>query len=63
MLSIVEKYERAFELLGEEEDQLVVTGFLDWENFRILVKYLKTFYDATLIISSSNYVTSNLYFM
>jgi hypothetical protein len=27
------------------------------------VKYLKTFYNATLIISGSNYVTSSLYFM
>jgi hypothetical protein len=63
MLSTAEKYQRAFELLGEEDDQLVVPGFLDWENARAFVKYLKTFYDATLIISSSNYVTASLFFM
>jgi hypothetical protein len=63
ILSIIEKYQRAFELLGEEDDQLVVPGFLDWENVRAFVKYLKTFYNATLIISGSNYVTSSLYFM
>lgn len=27
------------------------------------MKYLKTFYDATLIISGSNYVTASLFFM
>jgi len=27
------------------------------------VKYLKTFYDATLIISGSNYITASLFFM
>jgi predicted NAD-dependent protein-ADP-ribosyltransferase YbiA (DUF1768 family) len=27
------------------------------------VKYFKTFYDATLNISGSNYVTSSFYFM
>jgi len=53
ILSIIEKYQRAFELLGEEDDQLVVPGFLDWENVRAFVKYLKTFYN----------VTSSLYFM
>jgi hypothetical protein len=63
MLSIAEKYKRAFELMGEEDEHLVVPGFLDWENVRVFVKFLKIFYDATLNISGSNYVTSNLYFM
>jgi hypothetical protein len=63
MLSIAEKYQRAFEVLGEEDSQLVVPGYLDWENARAFVKYLKTFYDATLIISGSNYVTASLFFM
>jgi hypothetical protein len=63
MLNIAEKYQRAFELMGEEDNQLVVPGFLDWENVRVCVKFLKTFYDATLKISGSTHVTSNRYFM
>jgi hypothetical protein len=63
ILSIAEKYQRGFEVLGEEDCQLVVPGYLDWENARAFVKYLKTFYDATLIISGSNYVTGSLFFM
>jgi hypothetical protein len=61
MLSFAEKYQRAFEVLGEEDSQLVIPGYLDWEN--AFVNYLKTFYDATLIISGSNYVTASLFFM
>ncbi|XP_060972145.1 zinc finger BED domain-containing protein RICESLEEPER 4-like [Cannabis sativa] len=34
----------------------------DWENARIFVKFLKTFYEVTLKFSGSSYVTSNLYF-
>jgi hypothetical protein len=63
MLSIAEKYQKAFELLGEEDSHLVVPGSLDWENARAFVKYLQIFYDATLNMSGSNYVTSSLYFM
>jgi hypothetical protein len=63
MLSTAEKYQRAFEVLGEEDSRLVVPTYLDWENARAFVKYLKTFYDATLIISGSNYVTASLFFM
>jgi hypothetical protein len=63
MLSIAEKYQRAFEVLGEEDSQLVVPTYIDWENARAFVKYLKTFYDVTLIISGSNYVTASLFFM
>ncbi len=63
MLSIAEKYQRAFEVLGEEDSQLVVPTYIDWENARAFVKYLKTFYNATLNISGSTYVTSNLCFL
>jgi hypothetical protein len=54
---------KTFELLGEEDSHLVVPGSLDWENARAFVKYLQIFYDATLNMSGSNYVTSSLYFM
>jgi hypothetical protein len=43
MLSIAEKYQRAFERMGDEDTQLVVPEFLDWENARIFVTFLKTF--------------------
>jgi hypothetical protein len=43
MLSIAEKYQKAFELLGEEDSHLVVPGSLDWENARAFVKYLQIF--------------------
>jgi hypothetical protein len=49
--------------MGEDENNLVIPGFLDWENDRAFMKFLKTFYDATLNMSGSTYVTSNLYFM
>jgi hypothetical protein len=64
MLSIAEKYQRAFDRMGEDpQNQLKAPELLDWENARVFVKFLKTFYDATLNISGSKYVTSNLYFM
>ena len=63
MLNIAEKYQRTFELIGEEDNHLVVPRFLDWENVKIFVKFLKTFYDATLNIYDSTHVTSNRYFM
>jgi hypothetical protein len=63
MLSIAGKYQREFEVLGDEDSQLGVPGYLDRENARAFMKYLKTFYDATLIISGSNYVTVSLFFI
>jgi hypothetical protein len=53
MLSIVENYQKIFELKGEDENNhLVVPRFLDWENARAFVKFLKAFYNTTLNISS-----------
>lgn len=64
MLSIAEKYQRAFDRMGEDpENKLNAPELLDWENARVFVSFLKTFYDATLNISGSKYVTSNLCFM
>ncbi|XP_059462001.1 zinc finger BED domain-containing protein RICESLEEPER 2-like [Corylus avellana] len=42
MLCTAEKYEKAFELLGEEDHQFVVPSMIDWENARAFVKFLKT---------------------
>ncbi|KAF3628118.1 hypothetical protein FXO37_29536 [Capsicum annuum] len=35
----------------------------DWENVRTMVKFLKTFYDLTLKVSASKYVTTNVHFV
>ncbi|KAM3324153.1 hypothetical protein P3S67_005304 [Capsicum chacoense] len=35
----------------------------DWENVRAMVKFLKTFYDLTLKVSGSKYVTTNAHFV
>ncbi|KAG2701851.1 hypothetical protein I3760_06G063300 [Carya illinoinensis] len=49
MLSIAEKYEKAFVLMKVREA-------------RVFINFLKVFYDATLKISGSSYVTSNMLF-
>ena len=36
---------------------------MDWEKIRVLSKFLKIFYDATLRFSGANYVTSNSFFL
>ena len=51
MLCTADKYEKAFELLGEEDHLFVVPSIIDWENDRAYVKFLKTFYDVTLKFS------------
>jgi hypothetical protein len=64
MLSFAEKYEKAFALLEEDEsNHFVAPSSIDWENARIFVKFLKSFYDATLKFSTSKNVTSNSYFI
>jgi hypothetical protein len=51
MLCTAEKYKKAFELLGEEDQQFVAPSIIDWEYARAFVKFLKTFYDAMLKFS------------
>jgi hypothetical protein len=36
--------------------------FEDWESVRVFLKFLKLFYDVTMRLSGSLYVTSNIYF-
>ncbi|KAG2679651.1 hypothetical protein I3760_11G059800 [Carya illinoinensis] len=62
MLSIAEKYEKAFVLMRMRESQLAVPPFEDWQRARVFIKFLKVFYYATLKISGSSYVTSNMLF-
>jgi hypothetical protein len=35
--------------------------FVDWERIKIFLKFLKLFYNATMRLSGSLYVTSNMY--
>ena len=48
--------------MGVKESQLLAPPFEDWQMARIFIKFLKVFYDATLKISGSLYVTSNMLF-
>ncbi|XP_062158842.1 zinc finger BED domain-containing protein RICESLEEPER 2-like [Alnus glutinosa] len=64
MLTTAEKYQRAFDLLGEDEhNHFVVPQPIDWENARAFATFLQTFYEATLKFSGSTHVTSNSYFL
>jgi hypothetical protein len=64
MLSSAEKYQKAFTRLGEEDDNhFVVPSNTEWENIEEFVKFLKSFYEATLKFSSSIHVTVNSYFI
>ena len=44
---------------GNRDEPLVD---LDWENAKISVRFLKTFYDTTLKFCGSMHVTSSAYF-
>jgi hypothetical protein len=64
MLSIAEKYQRAFDLLGEDDhNHFVVPQPIDWENDRAFATFLQTFNETTLKFSGSTHVTSNSYFL
>ncbi|KAB1205139.1 putative AC transposase [Morella rubra] len=76
MLERAEKFRGVFENMLEEDENLVMflneddhgrkglgtPSFEDWEHIRQLVKFLKVFYEITLHISGSKYVTSNAFF-
>ncbi|XP_059436865.1 zinc finger BED domain-containing protein RICESLEEPER 3-like [Corylus avellana] len=64
MLNSAEKYEKAFALLEEDDGKhFVAPRSIEWETARLFVRFLKSFYDATLKFSSSKNVTSNSYFI
>ncbi|XP_059438525.1 zinc finger BED domain-containing protein RICESLEEPER 2-like [Corylus avellana] len=64
MLSSAEKYEKAFALLEENKGKyFVAPSSIEWESARLFVRFLKSFYNATLKFSSSKNVTSNSYFI
>lgn len=51
------QFNREFYRGGDKEAPI----FEDWENMRAFIKFLKTFYDATLKFSGSLYSTSNTF--
>ncbi|KAE8736029.1 hypothetical protein F3Y22_tig00000218pilonHSYRG00217 [Hibiscus syriacus] len=72
MLDAAVKFKTTFDRLGEQDfkyrDELSSSKMkglptdLDWEHARALLPFLRAFYDATLKLSGSSYVTSNYYF-
>ncbi|KAF7832042.1 zinc finger BED domain-containing protein RICESLEEPER 2-like [Senna tora] len=71
MLDTAEKFEKAFDRLEfDDPNYLSVLNNEggcptsdDWKRARVFVKFLKVFYDATLVFSGSLHVTSNALLM
>ncbi|XP_052108077.1 zinc finger BED domain-containing protein RICESLEEPER 1-like [Arachis duranensis] len=69
MLVTALKHQKAFELLEMQDKKFVkelnkergVPSIQDWDYAKSVLSFLEMFYDATLRISGSSYVTSNLY--
>ncbi|CAN0899662.1 Putative AC transposase [Linum grandiflorum] len=68
MMEAAEKYEDAFKLLEGNDcnfkshlDRQIFPTFMDWENVRMLMKYFKFFYDMTIRVSGTSYVTTHLF--
>ncbi|CAN0875623.1 Zinc finger BED domain-containing protein RICESLEEPER 1 [Linum grandiflorum] len=70
MLQAVEKFETTFEMYSLSDRQYRVDLVFkfgvpdkdDWEEARRMMGFLKQFYDFTMKVSGSSYVTSNLFF-
>ncbi|KAF2301260.1 hypothetical protein GH714_021834 [Hevea brasiliensis] len=69
MLNIAQKYERAFERYESQEPMFRlelgengVPDFHDWSECRKMAEMLSHFYELTLRISGSRYITSNMFF-
>ncbi|XP_020229505.1 zinc finger BED domain-containing protein RICESLEEPER 2 [Cajanus cajan] len=69
MLEAALKLHKAFEELEMQDKKYIeelekvkgVSSYADWEFVRAILPFLKLFYDATLRMSGSIYVTSNIY--
>ena len=76
MLDVALKFQKAF-MTYKEEDEKYLGHFFeeengkrrvgppmgdDWENVKVFVKFLKTFYEITLKVSAPLYVTSSIFF-
>ncbi|KAK0607190.1 hypothetical protein LWI29_010947 [Acer saccharum] len=55
-------YQSYFKAVENEPKKIGPPNFEHWENAKVFVQFLKTFYDVTLQFSATLSVTSNLYF-
>ena len=55
-------YQNYFKEVENEPKKIGPPNFEHWENAKVFVQFLKTFYDVTLAFSATLSVTSNLYF-
>nr|KYP49139.1 Putative AC transposase [Cajanus cajan] len=69
MLHVAEKFQVAFEKLDFEDSSYVevfgITGpptIVDWENVRAFLNFLKIFYEATKVFSTSSHVSLHVAF-
>ncbi|XP_028104527.1 zinc finger BED domain-containing protein RICESLEEPER 2-like [Camellia sinensis] len=75
MLEAAEKFESAFQRMGEEDynykhyfldnegvERREMPTAEDWDNCRVFLKFLKMFYNATKRFSGSLFVTSNTFY-
>ena len=70
MLEVAIKYRKAFDRLKREDncfvpyfESLTPPDKADWAKIESFVKFLKLFYDSTLALSGSNYVTCAQFFV
>ncbi|CAO2146641.1 unnamed protein product [Urochloa humidicola] len=63
MLEICLNLKRAFESLAQQDPEYAYAPSIqEWEKANVVSGFLKTFYDATKVISGSLYPTANLFF-
>lgn len=67
MLDVAQIYERAFERFALEDSYMIqdfdsIPTSIDWRKCRYLNQVLENFYDLTLKVSGSKYVTCNTFF-
>nr|XP_043616011.1 zinc finger BED domain-containing protein RICESLEEPER 2-like [Erigeron canadensis] len=71
MLSVAAEYEKAFDMFAEEDymyfrdlqggERPGVPETSDWQNVKRLIVFLRHFYELTLRVSGTKYITSNTY--
>lgn len=68
MLDVATKFQKVFERLEDEDPHFKLElnhgppTSQDWEDAHVFTQFLQKFYDATVRLFGSLYVTSNLYF-
>jgi hypothetical protein len=62
MLSVVIRYRKVFERLGDLDRNYMCPTHHDWTFATIVCEKLKIFYELTMLFSGTKYVTGNLFF-